>query len=148
MDFGRMWRGVRGAASSSWGGYRVGVNAALTAFPYNVGLAWRQGGLRRMPSVFGMTYGSFVRRMPRDNRFATAGYFGGLASPILAGAAVYSGLANLRRGRYGRALMLLGAGAGLTGLMGYSSLLNWRDARTERMWNQYEEFRRQADFDL
>ena len=52
---------------------------------------------------------------------AKAGYTAGaglmLGAPIIAGAAAFSGLNNLRRGRYGRAAWQLALGAGLVGAM-------------------------------
>lgn len=45
------------------------------------------------------------------------GYGLALGTPLLAGAAVYSGLANLRRGRYGASLAYLALGASLVGGM-------------------------------
>jgi len=45
------------------------------------------------------------------------GYFAGIGTPLLAGAAAFSGLNNIRRGRYGRGLLHLALGAGLVGAM-------------------------------
>lgn len=52
-----------------------------------------------------------------------AGIGAGVATPFLAGAAIYSGLANLWRGNYGRALLYLAAGGGLAGAMYYGTYM-------------------------
>ncbi len=52
--------------------------------------------------------------------FAAGGAFG-MASPLLAGAAVFSGLSNLRRGRYLRSGLQLALGAALYGGLFYAA---------------------------
>lgn len=49
-----------------------------------------------------------------------------IGTPLIAGAAAFSGLANLRRGRYLRGAAMLAAGAGLAGLM-YGSAAHYRN---------------------
>ena len=79
------WRGMVGAAQTAW----------------NAGLS--------IPRIY--------RIMPNSD--ARLGYGLGVAAmvgaPILAGAAMYSGLNNLRQGRFGRAVLQLVGGAALIG---------------------------------
>ena len=87
------------AGSSAFGAMRGAYDAfrGTMSNVFNVGgIAWPSTGAR-------IGYGAGVGLM--------------LGGPILAGAAAYSGLNNLIRGRYGRAALQLAAGAGLVAAM-------------------------------
>lgn len=87
------------AGSSAFGAMRgaYGALRGTLSDAFNVGnIAWPSIGAR-------IGYGAGVGLM--------------LGGPILAGAAAYSGLNNLRHGRFGRAALQLAAGAGLVAAM-------------------------------
>jgi hypothetical protein len=108
--FGRTAGGMFGAYGNFMGGYQNYVNSpnaqqqsALFNFFGGVGAGAR--GVGR--GLFGwMGEATWPARIG-----------GGLAAgvPLLAGAAAFSGIANLTRGRYGRAALQLAAGAALVG---------------------------------
>lgn len=147
----RRYHNALNFGAEATGGYLSGLDAMANAMPHFTRL-----GYMADPSLRGVARGfaTGARRLFYDNftRMPTvggaAGYGAALASPLLAGAAIYSGLANLRRGRYGRAALGLAAGAGIVGMMYAGAMRNVAGARQQRAWQDYDDFRRQADFDL
>ncbi|GIV21945.1 MAG: hypothetical protein KatS3mg023_3696 [Armatimonadota bacterium] len=58
----------------------------------------------------------------RSDPMAMVGFGSAIGGALLAGPAIYSGIANLRRGRYGRGLAYLIGGAALAGGLAYGGL--------------------------
>lgn len=63
--------------------------------------------------------GAFAEAWKANQWAGRVGLVAGVGAPILAGAAMYSGLANLRRGRFARGLVGLAAGSALAASMYY-----------------------------
>lgn len=152
-----LYNRAAGIGASAVGGYTYGMQSLLDILPYRIASGFKSGRLhgffgaiggtgRGLASGIGQVYWDNFRRM--DGLPSRLGYGAAVASPLLAGAAVYSGLANLRQGRYLRSALLLAAGAGLVGLMYAGAQPYLREARAQRMWSEYENFRMQADHEL
>lgn len=130
MDLIRMRRNLH----SMWLGYGAGAGQVLRTPGVFMG-AYRFGrqNLGDAPHAFvrSLRYGmgeaatnlwhTLGMSFAGDNRAYGLGVLGSFATPMIAGAAAFSGLVNLARGRQGRGLALLALGAGLTaGMYGAS----------------------------
>ena len=103
---------VRDAYQSGGIGSAFGTAFDLGRAGFTRGIGRFGGIMRGIPAGFGDLPGGFGARLGFG-----AGVGLMLGGPIIAGAAAFSGLNNLRRGRYGRAALQLALGAGLVGAM-------------------------------
>jgi len=72
-------------------------------------------GLRSFPGdVWNLVRGGWDTARSTNSLGGWTGFAAGVGLPLIAGSAVYSGLNNIRRGRYGAGLLRLMAGAALT----------------------------------
>lgn len=143
--FRNAWGATAGGVQNAWNAAAGGIQNAWGAV---ADPRWRNEFMRSYQEGMGI-YGDFARAMyeqvgastgllsgvegsPLRNWWSSlsvpraaigrVGYFSGIGTPLLAGAAAFSGLNNLRRGRYGRGLLHLAIGAGLVGAMYGASL--------------------------